>query len=87
MFIFQLFLGNTVVHTAVKHTLWRSISARYIRFNPRTYVDTVCMRVEVYGRQSSEPDPGKSMRTGAICTFVFKGGGGEGGLKLNVVGV
>lgn len=54
-----MFLGNTVVHIAVKHILWKTITARFVRFAPKSYIDTVCMRVEVYGRKATDPDPGK----------------------------
>ena len=39
-------------HTIVQHLLPRPVSARYLLFYPRTWIDRPCLRVEIYGKKS-----------------------------------
>lgn len=52
--ISQTFLGNIVETQVVKHKLLRPITARYVRFLAKTYVNRICLRVELYGRRINE---------------------------------
>nr|XP_006824190.1 PREDICTED: uncharacterized protein LOC100375643 [Saccoglossus kowalevskii] len=45
----KLFNGNFDASTVVKNTLSNPFTARYIRFHPQSWEDSLCMSVEVFG--------------------------------------
>ena len=46
---FQVFKGNSDRHTVVSHVLSPPITARFIRFHPKTWHGHISMRVEILG--------------------------------------
>ncbi|XP_022810089.1 retinoschisin-like [Stylophora pistillata] len=45
----KIFQGNSDRSSEVKHVLYESVGARYLRILPNAYHDAVCMRMEVFG--------------------------------------
>ena len=48
-FWFQTFQGNSDRASEVKHVLYESVEAHYLRILPGAYHGAVCMRIEVFG--------------------------------------
>lgn len=48
-FVTQVFTGNEDRDTAVLHFFEVPLVARYLRFQPQTWINKICMRVEIYG--------------------------------------
>ena len=48
-FWFQTFQGNSDRVSEVKHVLYESVEAHYLRILPGAYHGAVCMRIEVFG--------------------------------------
>ena len=51
LFFWQLVEGNSNGDKESTHWLSSPITARFLRFNPKTWNNSPCLRVEVYGCQ------------------------------------
>ena len=45
----KVFTGNEDGDTPVLHFFEVPLVARYLRFQPQTWINKICMRVEIYG--------------------------------------
>ncbi|XP_032240806.2 uncharacterized protein LOC116619775 [Nematostella vectensis] len=52
----KIFLGNFVENLSTKHKLLKPLTAKYVRFEPRTCSQRACMRVELYGHVDGETE-------------------------------
>ncbi|XP_048587195.1 uncharacterized protein LOC5504222 [Nematostella vectensis] len=52
----KVFLGNFVENMSTKHQLLKPLTARYVRFEPRTCSQNACMRIELYGYAIGETE-------------------------------
>ncbi|KAK3699402.1 hypothetical protein QZH41_018563 [Actinostola sp. cb2023] len=68
----KTFLGNTDSTTTVSHSLKQPITARYVRFKPRTWDGaSICMRAEVYASKDPELTSRDHISNGLVAYLNF----------------
>ena len=49
LFLIKVFTGNEDRGTAVLHFFTVPLVTRYLRFQPQSWKNKICMRIEIYG--------------------------------------
>ena len=57
-FYFQIFIGNKDTSTTVFQDIIPEMRARYIRMNPVSWNNRICLRTEIYGCNLGDADIG-----------------------------
>lgn len=72
MIIFKVFTGNSDAETIQVNFILPAFHARYVRIHPQSWIGRICIRVELYGCESTGKDEGTYFLSCAFLMSTFR---------------